>query len=113
MTQNKQNLDTTDFGNFDVTADSIANNALGIRMVDGIKIVYGAINVNGAAVWGLGGIAVPELAPKSIKGIILFFHGTTVERGDVRPNLSPAPIRPATMREFCSPRCGLRKVTSW
>ncbi len=84
--QNEQNLDTTDFGNFDVTADPIANNALGIRMVDGIKIVYGAINVNGAAVSVSGGIAVPELAPKSIKGIILFFHGTTVQRSDVPSN---------------------------
>src|SRR5579862_4438453 len=76
-TQNEQNLNTADFGNFDVTADPIANNPLGIRTVDASKIVYTAINVNGAAVMVSGGITIPELAPKSIKGIILFFHGTT------------------------------------
>ena len=84
--QNEQNLNAPDFGNFDVSADPIANNPLGIRMVDAIKIIYGAINVNGAAVSVSGGIVIPELAPKSIKGIILFFHGTTVQRSDVPSN---------------------------
>lgn len=84
--QNEQSLDTADFGNFDVTADPIANNPLGIQTVDGDKITYGAINVGGAAVMVSGGIAIPNLAPASIKGIILYFHGTTVERTNVPSN---------------------------
>ena len=84
--QNEQNLNTADFGNFDVTADPIANNPLDIRTVDASKIVYTAINVNGAALMVSGGITIPELAPASIKGIILFFHGTTVQRSDVPSN---------------------------
>jgi Alpha/beta hydrolase family len=84
--QNEQNLNTADFGNFDVTADPIANNPLGIQTVDASKIIYTAINVNGAAVMVSGGITIPDLPPRSIKGIILFFHGTTVQRSDVPSN---------------------------
>ncbi len=84
--QNETNLNTADFGNFDVTADPIANNPLGIKLVDAIKITYGAINVNGAAVTVSGGIVIPELAPASIKGIVLFFHGTTIQRSAVPSN---------------------------
>jgi hypothetical protein len=85
-TQNEQNLDTTDFGNFDVASDPIANNPLGVRLVGADKIVYGAINVGGVAVTVSGGIAVPDLAPASIKGIVLFFHGTTIQRTNVPSN---------------------------
>ena len=84
--QNEQSLNTADFGKFDVTADPIANNALGIKQVDAIKITYGAINVNGASVMVSGGITIPELAPASIKGIVLFFHGTTIQRSNVPSN---------------------------
>ena len=84
--QNEQNLNTADFGNFDVTADPIANNPLGIRTVHANKIVYTAINVNGAAVMVSGAITIPEVAPASIKGIILFFHGTTIQRSNVPSN---------------------------
>jgi hypothetical protein len=84
--QNEQNLNTADFGNFDVAADPIANNPLGIRTVAASKIVYTAINVNGAAVMVSGGITIPDLPPASLKGIVLFFHGTTVQRSDVPSN---------------------------
>lgn len=85
--QNEANLNTTVFGNFDVTADPIANNPLGIKTVDAIKITYGAINVNGASVMVSGGIVIPELTKaSSIKGIVLFFHGTTIQRSAVPSN---------------------------
>jgi|SRR5208283_517464 len=85
-TQNEQSLNTADFGNFDVTSDPIANNSLGVRLVGADKIAYGAINVGGAAVMVSGGIVAPDLAPASIKGIILFFHGTTIQRSNVPSN---------------------------
>ncbi len=84
--QNEQSLNTADFGNFNVAADPIANNPLGIRLVGADKIAYGAINVGGASVMVSGGIAAPDLAPASIKGIILFFHGTTIQRSNVPSN---------------------------
>ncbi len=84
--KNEESLNTADFGNFDVAADPIANNPLGIQKVDASKIIYGAVNVNGAVVMVSGGIVIPELAPASIKGIILFFHGTTIQRSSVPSN---------------------------
>jgi hypothetical protein len=88
--QNETNLDTPDFGNFDVGADPIGNNPLNIQRVDADKITYGAINVGGAPVTVSGGIVVPELAAASIKGIVLFFHGTTVQRSNVPSNFITA-----------------------
>jgi hypothetical protein len=88
--QNEQSLNTTDFGNFDVSADPIANNPLGIRAVDAAKLVYGAVNVDGAPVIVSGGLVIPELAPAAIKGIILYFHGTTIQRTNVPSNFITA-----------------------
>ncbi len=87
---NEANLNTPDFGNFDVNADPISNNPLGIQNVDAVKIAYGAINVGGVPVTVSGGIVVPELASTSIKGIVLFFHGTTVQRTNVPSNFITA-----------------------
>ena len=86
---NQASLNTAEFGNFDVTADPIANNPLGIKLVDAVKIDYTAINVDGSPVTVSGGIAIPEIAPSSIKGIILYFHGTTVQRTNVPSNFTP------------------------
>ena len=66
-TQNETNLNTPQFGNFDVTADPISNNPLGIQNVDAIKITYGALNVGGVPVTISGGIVVPELPASSTK----------------------------------------------
>jgi hypothetical protein len=83
---NEESLNTAEFGNFDVTADPIANNSLGIKLVDAVKIDYTAMNVDQTPVTVSGGIAIPEIAPASIKGIILYFHGTTVQRTNVPSN---------------------------
>src|SRR5271165_74267 len=61
--QNEESLNTAEFGNFNVAADPIANNPLGIRTVDAAKLVYGAINFGGVPVMVSGGIAIPKLAP--------------------------------------------------
>jgi hypothetical protein len=80
---NQSNLDTPEFGNFDLASKPIANNPLGIKLVDAIKIDYTAVNVNGTPVTVSGGLAVPEIPPGSIKGLVLYFHGTTVQRNNV------------------------------
>jgi hypothetical protein len=85
---NQASLNTAEFGNFDVTADPIANNAAGVKLVDALKIDYTAINVDHSPVTVSGGIAVPEIASGSIKGIILYFHGTTVQRTNVPSNFT-------------------------
>ncbi len=85
-TTDKQNLNTPEFGNFNVDADPIGKNPLGIAMVDAVKVEYTAINVDGSALTVSGGIAIPKLPPASIKGLVLFFHGTTVQRTNVPSN---------------------------
>lgn len=80
---NIANLNTPQFGNFDLSKNPIGDNPLGIRAIDAVKIDYNAINVDRSVVQVSGGIAVPELAPRSLKGIILYFHGTTVQRSQV------------------------------
>jgi hypothetical protein len=85
---NIANLNTPEFGNFDLASDPIANNPLGIANVDAVKIDYGAINVDHAAVTVSGGIAIPELSPDQLKGVILYFHGTTVQRTNVPSNFT-------------------------
>ena len=85
---NKANLNTAEFGNFDLAADPIANNSLGIKTVDAVKIDYTAINIDQTAVTVSGGIAIPELAPASLKGMILYFHGTTAQRTHVPSNFT-------------------------
>jgi hypothetical protein len=85
---NQASLNTTQFGNFDVSADPIANNAAGVKLVDALKLDYTAINVDQSPVKVSGGLAVPEIAPSAIKGIILYFHGTTVQRTNVPSNFT-------------------------
>ena len=85
---NIADLNTPEFGNFDLASDPIANNSLGIANVDAVKIDYGAINVDHTAVTVSGGIAIPELAPDQLKGVILYFHGTTVQRTNVPSNFT-------------------------
>ena len=83
-TQNQANLDTPTFGNFNLGADPIGNNHLGITSVAADKITYGAINVNGAPVTVSGGVVVPQT--DAFKGIILYFHGTVAQRSNVPSN---------------------------
>ncbi len=85
---NVANLNTAQFGNFDLTADPIGSNPLGIKTVDAVKIDYTAINVDKSAVTVSGGIVIPEIAPASIKGVVLYFHGTTVQRTNVPSNFT-------------------------
>jgi hypothetical protein len=80
---NTANLNTPQFGNFDLSKNPIGDNPLGIKAIDAVKIDYNAINVDQSVVQVSGGIAVPELGPRSLKGIILYFHGTTVQRSHV------------------------------
>jgi hypothetical protein len=88
---NEASLNTPPFGNFDVTKDPIANNALGIKAIDAVKIDYIALNVDQSAVTVSGGIVIPNVAPASLKGLILYFHGTTAQRSFVPSNfLTPA-----------------------
>ena len=90
-TTDKQNLNTPEFGNFNVDADPIGKNPLGIAMVDAVKIDYTAINVNDSALTVSGGIVIPKLPPASLKGLVLYFHGTTVQRTNVPSNfLTPS-----------------------
>ncbi len=84
--QDKTNLNTAQFGNFNLSQDPIGNNPLGVAMIDAIKIQYTAVNVDQSAVTVSGGILIPHLAPASIKGLILYFHGTTVDRANVPSN---------------------------
>ncbi len=87
-TQNETDLNTPEFGNFDVSTDPIGNNPLGITQVDAIKITYGALNVGGVPVTVSGGLVIPET--DTFKGIILFFHGTVVQRSQVPSNFITA-----------------------
>ena len=87
---NELNLNTAEFGNFDLGADPIANNPLGIKEVDAVKVTYGALNVGGVPVTVSGGIVIPELPPASLKGIVLYFHGTTLQRSAVPSNFITA-----------------------
>lgn len=80
---NKSNLDTAQFGNFEIASDPIANNPAGVQSIDAVKLDYTSINVNGAPVTVSGGVDVPKIAPSTVRGIILYFHGTTVERENV------------------------------
>ncbi len=85
---NEASLNTAEFGNFNLDADPIANNPLGIRLVDAVKIDYTAINIDLAALTVSGGIVIPEVAPASLKGLILYFHGTTAQRTNVPSNFT-------------------------
>jgi hypothetical protein len=80
---NITNLDSPEFGNFNLAADPIGSNPLGIPAVDALKIDYLAINVDQVAVEVSGGIVIPEIDPAALKGMILYFHGTTVQRTNV------------------------------
>jgi hypothetical protein len=88
-TTNEASLDTPQFGNFDLSADPIGKNSLGIEKVDAIKIDYTTVNVDASADTVSGGIAMPEVAASSIKGMILYFHGTTVNPTNVPSNFAP------------------------
>ena len=83
-TQNQTNLNTPQFGNFDLSKDPIGSNPLGITQVDALKVTYGALNVGGAPVTVSGGMLIPET--DTLKGIILYFHGTVVQRSQVPSN---------------------------
>jgi len=87
---NETSLNTPEFGNFDVGGDPIGKNPLGIKAVDAVKIDYTAINVNESALTVSGGIVIPKLAPASLKGLVLYFHGTTVQRTNVPSNFLTA-----------------------
>jgi hypothetical protein len=87
-TQNENSLNTQQFGNFNLSTDPIGKNPLGITAVDAIKITYGALNVGKVPVTVSGGIVVPET--KTFKGIILYFHGTTIQRSAVPSNFPTA-----------------------
>src|SRR5271170_2001327 len=89
-TTNKSSLNTPEFGNFDVDADPIGKNPLGIASVDAAKIDYTAINVDTSALPVSGGIVIPNLPPASLKGLVLYFHGTTVLRTNVPSNFLTA-----------------------
>jgi hypothetical protein len=80
---NQASLNTAQFGNFNLNANPIANNSLGIQQVDAVKVDYTAINIDLSPVTVSGGIAIPQLAPAKIKGLILYFHGTTTQRTNV------------------------------
>lgn len=80
---NVTNLDSPEFGNFNLAADPIGSNPLGIAAVDAVKLSYVAINVDRTAVRVSGGIVIPQIAPAALKGLILYFHGTTVQRTNV------------------------------
>lgn len=86
---NIANLDVPEFGNFNLDADPIGNNRLGIEAIDAVKIDYGAINVDGGPVTVSGGIEIPEIANRRLKGIILYFHGTAVQRSNVPSTFTP------------------------
>lgn len=84
---NQASLDSPEFGNFNLNKDPIGNNPLGIKLIDALKIDYTAIKVDQSAVTVSGGIVIPEVAPSSIKGLILYYHATTVQRSNVPSNL--------------------------
>lgn len=86
---NKANLDTAEFGNFNLASDPIANNPAGVKQIDALKLDYTAINVDGHPVTVSGGLAVPKIGPSAIRGIVLYFHGTTTEREHVPSRFTP------------------------
>jgi hypothetical protein len=83
---NENSLNTPALGSFDLTLNPISNNPLGISSVDAVRIGYTAINVDGNAVTASGGALVPEIATSQIKGMVLYFHGTTADRNNVPSN---------------------------
>jgi hypothetical protein len=85
---NVANLNTPLFGNFNLAADPIGKNPLGIELIDAIKIDYTALGIDKLANPVSGGILVPEIAAASIKGLILYFHVTTAQRNNVPSNFS-------------------------
>ena len=85
---NQASLDTADFGNFNLAANPIGDNSLGIKQVDAVKIDYTAINIDQSAVTVSGGIAIPHVASAQLKGLILYFHGTTTQRTNVPSNFA-------------------------
>jgi len=87
-TTNENNLNTAQFGNFDLAADPIGKNSLGISTITAAKIDYIAINVDQTALQVSGGVLVPNVNPSSLKGLILYFHGTTVDRSAVPSNFT-------------------------
>jgi hypothetical protein len=86
---NQASLNTAQFGDFNLNNNPIANNALGIKQVDAVKVDYTAINIDQTPVTVSGGIAVPQIAPAQIKGLILYFHGTTTQRTNVPSEFAP------------------------
>jgi len=87
---NEASLNVPLFGNFNVATDPIGNNPLGIKLVDALKIQYQAINVDQSLDPVSGGLLVPEVAATSIKGVIIYYHGTTVDRTNVPSNFVTA-----------------------
>lgn len=85
-TTNKNNLNTPQFGNFNVNADPIGKNPLGIGSVDAAKITYTALNVDKSILTLSGGIVIPRVAPADVKGLVVYFHETTVQRTNVPSN---------------------------
>lgn len=88
-TTNETNLNTAPFGNFNLAANPIGKNPLGIATVTAAKLDYIAINVDQTALTVSGGVVVPQINPASLKGIILYFHGTTADRSYVPSNFTP------------------------
>ena len=86
---NQTSLNTAQFGDFNLNNNPIANNSLGIKQVDAVKVDYTAINIDQTPVTVSGGIAVPQIAPAQIKGLILYFHGTTTQRTNVPSEFAP------------------------
>lgn len=83
---NQASLDSPEFGNFNLKDDPIGHNPLGIKVIDAVKIDYTALNVDQSGVTVSGGIVIPEVAPSSIRGLILYYHATTAQRSNVPSN---------------------------
>lgn len=90
---------------FDLNKKPILNNALGIQSIDFSKITYlTSVNLpSGASTYTVsGGIAFPNGVDKTkIKGVLVFFHGTQMNKQQVGSNLS-APNTQLAISVFAS-----------
>lgn len=71
------------FEGFDLSKHPIANNPLGIKKVDAIKVRYHTGGVFGDDRTVSGSFLIPQIEEQKIRGVILFFHPTLLSKYNV------------------------------
>jgi hypothetical protein len=71
------------FEGFDLSKHPIANNPLGIKKVDAIKVRYHTGGVFGDDRTVSGTFLIPQLEEQKLRGVVLFFHPTLLSKYNV------------------------------